>query len=157
MLDKGDGSIHYREQNSLDDGLCDLAEDDLAEIVLLQEVQEPRLENKKIRVAGIVKFVDLVEQEITLFHEFRSLRVSLRKLKKSTIQGLERGNKVEVIGYLMNQENFNTHQVEGSSKNERNLILIAQVLKNIEETNLHFHQLSIILRRKILNSANIIC
>lgn len=78
-------------------------------------------------------------------------------MKKSSIQTIEKGNKVEVIGYLINQESFNTHKIKGSSERERNLVVIAQILKNIEEVNLHFYQLSIILRRKILNSENIIC
>lgn len=62
---------------------------------------------------------------------------------------------MEVIGYIINQEDFNTCELK-ESKTEGNLVMIAQVIRNIDETNLYFHQLSIILRRKILNSVNII-
>lgn len=76
-------------------------------------------------------------------------------MKKPRIQSIEKGSKVEVIGYIINQEDFNTCELK-ESKIERNLVMIAQVIRNIDETNLYFHQLSIILRRKILNSVNII-
>lgn len=62
---------------------------------------------------------------------------------------------MEVIGYIINQEDFNTCELK-ESKTKGNLVMIAQVIRNIDETNLYFHQLSIILRRKILNSVNII-
>lgn len=78
MLGRGEENANGGDNNNLEDKVSSLIEDDLAEMVLLQEVQESRLENKKIRVAGIVKCVNLIEEEITLFYEFRSLRVSLR-------------------------------------------------------------------------------
>ncbi|KAH8583116.1 uncharacterized protein ELE39_000059 [Cryptosporidium sp. chipmunk genotype I] len=78
MLGKGDYNVYDSEGSSLEDGMGNLIEDELAEMVLLQEVHDLRLEKKKIRVAGIVKFVDLIEQELAIFYESRSLRVSLR-------------------------------------------------------------------------------
>ncbi|PPS95378.1 Uncharacterized protein GY17_00002795 [Cryptosporidium hominis] len=60
----------------MEDSVNGLVEDELAEMILLQEVYDLGLEKKKIRVAGIVKFVDLIEQEIAIFYESRSLRIN---------------------------------------------------------------------------------
>ncbi|KAL3126272.1 hypothetical protein CHM_8g505 [Cryptosporidium hominis] len=155
MLGRGEDNVNDGDNSSMEDSVNGLVEDELAEMILLQEVYDLGLEKKKIRVAGIVKFVDLIEQEIAIFYESRSLRVSLRNLRKPRIQSIEKGSKVEVIGYIINQEDFNTCKLE-ESKIEGNLVMIAQVIRNIDETNLYCHQLSIILRRKILNSVNII-
>lgn len=78
MLVRGEDNVNDRDSNSLEDSVNGLVEDELAEMILLQEVYDLRLEKKKIRVAGIVKSVDLIEQEIVIFYESRSLRVSLR-------------------------------------------------------------------------------
>ncbi|POM85442.1 hypothetical protein CmeUKMEL1_17440 [Cryptosporidium meleagridis] len=155
MLGRGEDNVNDKDNGSLEDNVSCFAEDELAEIVLLQEVYDLGLEKKKIRVAGIVKFVDLIEQEIAIFYESRSLRVSLRNLKKPKIQSIEKGSKVEVIGYIINQKGFNACE-QKNSQIQGNLVIIAQVVRSISEANLYFHQLSVILRRKILNSVNII-
>lgn len=79
MLDsRCEDDLHERDVGTLEDGVNEYVEDGPVEMVLLQEVQESKWENKKIRVAGIVKCVDLLEREITIFYEYKSLRVSLR-------------------------------------------------------------------------------
>ncbi|XP_666895.1 hypothetical protein [Cryptosporidium hominis TU502] len=78
MLGRGEDNVNDGDSSSMEDSVNGLVEDELAEMILLQEVYDLGLEKKKIRVAGIVKFVDLIEQEIAIFYESRSLRVSLR-------------------------------------------------------------------------------
>lgn len=78
MLGREEDDAHEKDVSVLEDGINGCVEDEPAEMVLLQEVQDLKWENKKIRVAGIVKCVDLVEQEMTIFYEYKNLRVNLR-------------------------------------------------------------------------------
>ncbi|KAJ1608628.1 hypothetical protein OJ253_1892 [Cryptosporidium canis] len=134
MSARGEDDVNHGDGSVLGEGVSGDAEDEPMEVVLLQEVQELRWQNKRIRVAGIVKCVNLIEREMTIFYECRDLR------------GIEEGSKVEVIGYLVSQVGDNNDP-----------ILVAVVVKNIEGTDLYLHQLSVTLRRKVLSSVNIIC
>lgn len=67
------------------------------------------------------------------------------------------GAKVEVLGYLVaSKENLHVNSAD-ENKKERSLILIAQIVRDVQELNLYFYQLSILSRRKVFTSVNIIC
>ncbi|KAJ1605892.1 hypothetical protein OIY81_3351 [Cryptosporidium canis] len=146
MSARGEDDVNYGDGSALGEGVSGDAEDEPMEVVLLQEVQELRWQNKRIRVAGIVKCVDLIEREMTIFYECRDLRVNLRNLAGKRIQEIEEGSRVEVIGYLVSQVGDNIDP-----------ILVALVVKDIEGADLYLRQLSVTLRRKVLSSVNIIC
>lgn len=57
---------------------CDsLNSEESSTIVLINEIEDEQLLNKKVRVAGIVKEVNIVSEEMIIHYELKNVRVSL--------------------------------------------------------------------------------
>ncbi|KAH8738538.1 hypothetical protein FG386_001920 [Cryptosporidium ryanae] len=151
-----------------------LYDDESSRTVLINEIEENKqLINRKVRVAGIVSEVDLVSEEMVLHYELKSVNVSLgyvslissfslvilintffRKYSGSKLLvALEKGKIVEVVGKLTKKTNENEFENLKEESNYK-LIINADIIRIVDNMNLYLHQLSILLRRKIINNCN---
>ncbi|KAH7650144.1 hypothetical protein FG379_003224 [Cryptosporidium bovis] len=130
---------------------CDsLNSEESSTIVLINEIEDEQLLNKKVRVAGIVKEVNIVSEEMIIHYELKNVRVSLGGSR--LLGTLERGKIVEIIGKLTKRCEENEDEDAGENHSDK-LIIDAEIIRIIDNMNLHLYQLSILLRRKVINDS----
>ncbi|OII77139.1 hypothetical protein cand_021210 [Cryptosporidium andersoni] len=105
-------------------------------LLILSEVFDKQWINKVIRVAGIVTNLDISECSFVLQYELNKLVVNITRDLECFGHDIDDGKTVEVIGEL-------------KETNNGELILEAKIIRVTEGMNIHYHHMSILLRRKL--------